>query len=392
MNQEKHSLLINALGHLRLLDAVPDKALFRNDGLAASPSRQSFKGAEVDGSSVDKQASNMSSHVPELNRAHQGQIVDDERLDTSLPNQRQMATMPGVNEMRGTEERTMENMSVDVNASAAERRGGSSSSVFTDCVWSEMDMSLLNANTSDLIGFQGIDLDHGQPGNGFFSDQPLSDTSEHHGSTTSDSHRTETLVKQLAVRIGSLHIGPGGQVRYEGPTSNFNLVDMGEPDNLTIHRSVRHDGPEYLKRLDIGKDVPPQFEDHLLNLYFAWQDPAFHVVKRSMFDQAKAISRNEQQDTPYFSEALLNALCSLGAAFESRHHPTFTTYPRSLADFFAARAKTLRGIELDAPCVATVQTLIVLSGHDIGCKRDSRGWLYSGSSLCMRRSCPLLTL
>lgn len=70
--------------------------------------------------------------------------------------------------------------------------------------------------------------------------------------------------------------------------------------------------------------------------------------------------------------------CSLGAAFEARHHPTFTTFPKSLADFFADRAKTLVEIELDSPCIATVQALVLLSSHDIGCRRDSRGWLYSG--------------
>ncbi len=40
----------------------------------------------------------------------------------------------------------------------------------------------------------------------------------------------------------------------------------------------------------------------------------------------------------------------------------------------------LLDIELDSPCIATVQAMVVLSGHDIGCKRDARGWLYSGKS------------
>lgn len=70
--------------------------------------------------------------------------------------------------------------------------------------------------------------------------------------------------------------------------------------------------------------------------------------------------------------------CCLGAAFEPRYHPKFITYPKSVADFFADRAKALLDIELDSPTLATVQAMVVLSGHDIGCKRDARGWLYSG--------------
>lgn len=77
--------------------------------------------------------------------------------------------------------------------------------------------------------------------------------------------------------------------------------------------------------------------------------------------------------------------CALGAAFESRHHPTFVTFPKSLADFFADRAKALLDIELDCPSVATVQAMVILSGHDIGCKRDARGWLYSGISMYLQK-------
>lgn len=263
---------------------------------------------------------------------------------------------------------------------------------------------LLDVEPTDFMSFDAIDPVSHDSHDGSQSQAP-----REAGSVARDCDSTQTLVKQLSDRVGSLCIGAGGQVRYHGPTSNFNLVDMGPPDNLTVHRSVRDHGPDYLNRLDMGKEVPPDLEEHLINLYFSWQDPAFHVVKRGMYQKAKMRWRDEAEDTPYFSESLVNAMlvfcffffftgescilrntasfgtaltgsyrCSLGAAFEARHHPTFTTFPKSLADFFADRAKTLLEIELDSPCIATVQTLILLSSHDIGCKRDSRGWLYSG--------------
>ncbi|KAF4430341.1 Nitrogen assimilation transcription factor nirA [Colletotrichum fructicola] len=156
---------------------------------------------------------------------------------------------------------------------------------------------------------------------------------------------------------------------------------MPAPDNMTVHRTVRNDGQEYLDRLEIGKDVPNDIEDHLVNLYFTWQDPASHVVQREMYQKAKVQWCDHMVDNPYYSEALRNSICALGAAFESRHHPTFVTFPKSLADFFADRAKALLDIELDCPSVATVQAMVILSGHDIGCKRDARGWLYSGMAM-----------
>lgn len=220
---------------------------------------------------------------------------------------------------------------------------------------------------------------------------PLSETG------SSDAEGTEALVDQLSDRIGTLQIGPGGQTRYYGPTSTFNLVDMPAPDNLTVHRTIRRDGNDVLTRLGLGKEVPAELEQHLTDLYFAWQDPSSHAVDRNMYEKSKKSWVELLEDTPYYSESLRNAMyvprcrfrepigtmltrvrCALGAAFEPRHHPTFVTFPRSLADFFADRAKALLEIELDCPTVATVQALVVLSGHDIGCKRDARGWLFSG--------------
>ena len=73
--------------------------------------------------------------------------------------------------------------------------------------------------------------------------------------------------------------------------------------------------------------------------------------------------------------------CASGAAFDSRYHPTFITFPKSLAEFFADRAKALLEIELDSPSIATVQALVILSGHEAVAKRDARGWLFSGMSM-----------
>ncbi len=49
-----------------------------------------------------------------------------------------------------------------------------------------------------------------------------------------------------------------------------------------------------------------------------------------------------------------------------------------MAEFFANRAKALLDMELNHPRVATVQALAVLSSHEAGYARDSRGWLFSG--------------
>ncbi|OOQ91005.1 Zn(II)2Cys6 transcription factor [Penicillium brasilianum] len=236
---------------------------------------------------------------------------------------------------------------------------------------------------------QSVDSNHHQPSDfpGLESSGCLSSTwdtapsSDELRQNANGSEDLEDIVHRLSDRMGSLQIGSDRQVRYYGPTSHFNLLRMPTPDNLTIHRNVRKDGQDYLYRMGIGKSVPADLEAHLINLFFTWHNPSFDVVDRKMYEAAKQRWQVDMEDTPYYSEALNNAMCCLGAAFEPRYHPNFITYPKSVSDFFADRAKTLLDIELDSPCLATVQAMVVLSGHDIGCKRDARGWLYSGMAM-----------
>ena len=124
----------------------------------------------------------------------------------------------------------------------------------------------------------------------------------------SDSEGVEELVTQLSDRMGSLQIGSDGNVRYYGPTSHFNLLRMPTPDNLTIHRTVRQDGPDVLDRLGVNKEIPAGFEEHLINLYFTWHNPLFQVVDREMYEPARQQWRTKMEETPYYSEALTNAM------------------------------------------------------------------------------------
>lgn len=67
------------------------------------------------------------------------------------------------------------------------------------------------------------------------------------------------------------------------------------------------------------------------------------------------------------------------------------TFPRSLAEFFGDRAKTLLESELENPCLATIQALVILSAYEASCTRDTKGWLYSGEPKRSAISAFLLT-
>lgn len=44
-------------------------------------------------------------------------------------------------------------------------------------------------------------------------------------------------------------------------------------------------------------------------------------------------------------------------------------------------------IELDSPCVSTVQALLLLSSHEAGYQRIARSWLYGGETRKFGRCC-----
>lgn len=140
------------------------------------------------------------------------------------------------------------------------------------------------------------------------SSQPANRQPEQTEGDDTGSETTEDLVNLLSERIGSLHVGPGGHIRYLGPTSNFSLAKMPFPDLLAVNRTTRDDGKDHLDRLGLGKAVEPSLEEHLTNLYFVWQDPSMHVVNRRMYESAKSRWRNGEE-SPYYSESLQNAMC-----------------------------------------------------------------------------------
>lgn len=117
----------------------------------------------------------------------------------------------------------------------------------------------------------------------------------------------EGLIDELSNRVGTLRIGPGGQTHFCGPTSNFNLADIPVSETMEVHRNVHNNVSRCLDQLGTSTEIPASLEDHLINLYFSWQDPFVHVVNRRVYEEAKAKWLG-MGDTPFYLEALRNAM------------------------------------------------------------------------------------
>lgn len=137
--------------------------------------------------------------------------------------------------------------------------------------------------------------------------EPINPVIVNDASTGKDTTKTagmEDLIDELSDRVGKLHVGPGGQPHFYGPTSTFNLADA--PIVGDFQKPHTLDG-NMQKGLDTDEEVPVALEEHLISLYFSWQDPSSHVVDREMFEDAKAKSQRNE-DTQFYSGALRYAV------------------------------------------------------------------------------------
>ncbi|OQV10731.1 Fungal Zn2-Cys6 binuclear cluster domain-containing protein [Cladophialophora immunda] len=174
-------------------------------------------------------------------------------------------------------------------------------------------------------------------------------------------------------------IAEDGQLRFYGATSNLHILHNG-PLSLSRSkfRSPSEQGAELLNGAGVGHFVDESLEDHLLRLYFTWEEPSIHVVDESVFWRERMICKGAGQVSTLYSEVLTNAMCSVGATLTNRTYPHL---PDPLPDFFATRSKLLLELEMDAPTLSTVQSLVILSAVEALLTRDARGWLDSGMAV-----------
>lgn len=120
----------------------------------------------------------------------------------------------------------------------------------------------------------------------------------------------ELLVK----RTGSLQFTEHGQLKYFGTTSNVHFLKTAIPFQPSLHGGGYDATPEmWLERAGLGQVVPPEMEDHLIKLYFTWENPYFHVVDQKAFmDVRKTAILNREAGratkSSCYSELLVNAM------------------------------------------------------------------------------------
>lgn len=119
-----------------------------------------------------------------------------------------------------------------------------------------------------------------------------------------------TAMEKLTNRVGSMQIAEDGQMHYFGPTSNLHILHVGSLSLIgTSDRQPNLENQaQILRAYGVDRDVDEDFETHLINLYFAWEDPNIPVVDKEIFFRERERCRKLNQTSHKYSEVLTNAM------------------------------------------------------------------------------------
>lgn len=180
-------------------------------------------------------------------------------------------------------------------------------------------------------------------------------------------------------------------LRYFGPTSNLHFLSS----IIWTRRpyiDILHKGRKAVENAGIEYEVPPEKRDHLLSIFWAWQNPFFAIVDKQLFLRDMKIfysnqsANNQPSATPnpsrlvnptpsvkYFSPVLLNSMLALASLLDDSYdgHP------------YHFKARILLDTELEEPQVTTVQAAVFLGIYEAMSDRDTLGWVFSGMAMRM---------
>ena len=183
----------------------------------------------------------------------------------------------------------------------------------------------------------------------------------------------DDLLLRITDTCGRLNLDDDGQLRFFGPQSNYHLLH-DHIDNKSPCSPGQNDISAQTTCADLIH-IPFELQEHLIELYFRWQNPWVYIVEKDVFMRDFYNGNRNQYCTPL----LLLSIFSLGARYSDR--PEVYSGPGDLTtagDAYAQRAKALLMSEIEKSSISTVQSAALLSIRWMAEDKEPAGWLCSG--------------
>lgn len=188
----------------------------------------------------------------------------------------------------------------------------------------DLDWMLGLTNSDNPYGAFDMDMSGsttfaGLASNGALFDDPLLGENGHHNApvpdddTSSDEEDHKEVTGLISNRIGTLLDAAKGSWRFYGATSNLPL----SKDRQTLQLEPRSISQQQtrisaqLEFLQLDHDFDAHLTQHLIRLYFTWQNPSLHIVDQDAFEQARSLRINKGEKSAFYTEFLVNAMLVL---------------------------------------------------------------------------------
>ncbi|CVL08509.1 related to pathway-specific regulatory protein nit-4 [Fusarium mangiferae] len=201
------------------------------------------------------------------------------------------------------------------------------------------------------------------------------------GDSLPDDSSYRSPIKDISDRLGALNIGEDGQIHYFGSRSNFSLLKNSPVASSTVSsRDLQKQAADTLDQLNLRIEVSDELRNHLLDLFWSWQNTWQYLVVKELFLEDLYITHSGR----YASPLLLSAVLALAARYSDRVELRSDPLEQNTAgNALAEQAKMILFYESQAPKVTTVQATALLGLREIATDKEALGWMYCGMAARM---------
>ena len=207
--------------------------------------------------------------------------------------------------------------------------------------------------------------------------------SPHNSNSVTDENNTVRDAPFFGVTSGRLELHPD----EDRSTNNRSTPDMDldncHDDSKVGNRNEAEDFSSAAPRRHFLAHAPlhpltqdPELIEHLVDLYFEWEQPWLQVVDETLFRDSW--HRNGR----YYSPLLLDCILALASRYSMK--PEVRSNPNdanTAGQAFCQSAEARLQSELKWPRITTVQSLSLLSIYYVAIGSDAAGWLHHGMSI-----------
>ena len=160
---------------------------------------------------------------------------------------------------------------------------------------------------------------------------------------------SENSVDDLTEALGCFTLGDTGELQFFGASSNFSII---QNPSLKVASSLeaRTRGIAAAKQSPECFNPSEELQNHLLGLFWRWQNSWQYIVSRESFVRDLYIERSGRYCTPL----LLTAIMALASRYSARPElRTDLANPNTAGTMFAKQAKIMLDCEYEAPTTST---------------------------------------